>query len=270
VVLLAAVLVALTAYLTVVSQLTYVVSQQHLGPMFRDELAKGVAPVSEGTFDGALLADGAPIAQLRIPQIGLDATVVEGTRSGVLTAGPGHRRDTVLPGQVGVSVLMGRAAAFGGPFGRIQELAPGDRFTVVTGQGTQQFEVIGVRYAGDLSPAYRTGHSRLVLETARGPAFMPSGVARVDADLVSPVQDVGTRQTTYANLAPAEKELAGDTSHVWALVFALQLFLAVELGAVWTFRRIGARQAWIVFVPLVLLAALVTADQTARLLPNLL
>lgn len=268
--LLATALVGLVGYLTVFSQLSHVVDQQHLGPLLRTELAKGVAPVSEGTVDGVLLSDGAPVAQLRIPQIGVDETVVEGTRSGTLTAGPGHRRDTVLPGQAGVSVLMGRAAAFGGPFGRIQELAPGDRFTVVTGQGVQEFEVIGVRYAGDLAPAYQPGHGRLVLESARGPAFMPGGVVRVDADLVSQVQPVGTRQTTFASLTPAEKELAGDSSHAWALLLAVQFLLVVELGAVWAYYRIGRRQAWIVFVSLVLLAALMVADQITRLLPNLL
>ena len=269
--LLAFVLLALAAYVGIVSHLEHAIAQDRLHREFAAQAVAGTAPVSEGTFDDVLLADGAPVAQLTIPQIGLDETVVEGTDSSNLALGPGHRRDTSLPGQVGVSIVMGRQAAFGGPFGRIEELAPGDRFTVSTGQGVQTFEVIGVRYAGDASPApIKAGESRLVLVTARGPAFLPSGVVRVDAELVSEAQPRGPRYTTFQTLKPSQLEMAGDTSRAWALVFALQLLLVVAVGAVWTYRRIGARQTWAVFLPVGLLAFLVVADQAIRLLPNLM
>lgn len=269
--LVAIVLLGMIVYLAGFSRLTHVIAQDRLNQQLRSQLEAGTLPVSEGTFDDVLLLDGAPVAQLRIPQIGVDETIVEGTTSGDLAAGPGHRRDTVLPGQAGASVIMGRAAAFGGPFGRLQELQLGETFTVVTGQGEQKFSVIGVRYAGDPAPAPITaGMSRLILETARGPAFLPTGVLRVDADLISAVQPPGARATTHAVLSPAAMELAGDSSRLWALVFALQGLALVEVGAVWTYRRIGARQAWIVFVPLALLAVLVAADQATRMLPNLL
>lgn len=264
-------LVGMTVYLVGFGPVSHLISQDRLNAELRQQLRAGTAPVSEGDFEGVLLRDGAPVAQLRIPQIGLDETIVEGTTAGVLAAGPGHRRDTVLPGQLGTSVLMGRAAAFGGPFGKLQELQPGMQFTVVTGQGQQTFQVIGVRYAGDPSPApLHAGESRMVLETARGAAFMPSGVLRVDAELVSAAQAPGQRQTSRAALPASAKELASDLSHVWALVFALQALVLVEAGAVWTFRHIGPRQAWIVFLPLGLLTALAAADQVTRLLPNLM
>ena len=269
--LLAAVLLAFVAYLMGFSQLQHLVSQQRLESEFREQLAAGTAPVSEGTFDGILLADGAPVARLEIPSIGVDEIVVEGTTSGELMGGPGHRRDTVLPGQQGVSLIMGRAAAFGGPFGRLQELPPGAKFTVTTGQGEQKFEVMGLRYAGDPAPPrLASDEARIILETARGPAYLPQGVVRLDAVLVSEVQSPGGRQTRAATLPPESKELAGDSSTTWALLLALQLLVVVEVAAVWATRRIGARQAWIVFVPLTLLAALLVADQGARLLPNLL
>lgn len=269
--LVAALLLTFVVYLTAFSQLQHAVMQQRLGVQFSEQGAAGTTPVSEGTFDGKLLPDGAPVARITIPEIGLDEVVAEGTTSGVLMGGPGHLRDTVLPGQEGSSILLGRAAAFGGPFGRLQELPPGATFTVLTGQGTQKFEVIGLRYAGDPSLApVKAGESRLTLETARGPAYQPRGVVRLDARLVSEVQAPGARQTTKATLTPESLPMAGDASTTWALVFALQLLVLVEIGAVWSTRRIGARQAWIVFVPLTLLAALLVADQTARLLPNLM
>ncbi|TFC80948.1 sortase [Cryobacterium sp. TMT1-21] len=259
------------AHLTIFGQVQHFVSQQQLTNSLRAELAQGTAPVSEGTVDRVLLAAGAPVALIDIPAIGVHEVVVEGTDSGTLRAGPGHRRDTVLPGQAGYSVIMGRAAAYGGPFARLQELRPGQQFTVITGQGRQKFSVLGVRYAGDPMPApLGAGKSRLVLETARGPAFVPSGIARVDAELVSETKPAGTRATTFVTLPAVDRELATDTETVWALVFALQFLLLVELAAVWAYRRVGLRKTWTVFLPVVTVGGLFVADQVVRLLPNLL
>ena len=158
--------------------------------------------MSEGTFDNVLLSDGDPVARLEIPSLGVDQIVVEGTASAALTKGPGHRRDTFLPGQAGVSVLMGRATAYGGPFGRIQELPPGETISVITGQGEHIYRVLGVRYAGDPSPAFKPGTGRLVLETARGGPYMPSGVVRVDAELVSGVKADGASPHHLRNAQP--------------------------------------------------------------------
>ncbi len=269
--LVAALLLGFVLNLTVLSHLQHAVAQQQAGNVFREELAAGTAPVSEGDFDNVLLDSGTPVALLEITSIGVSEYVVEGTTSTELRIGPGHRRDTTLPGQAGVSVIMGRAAAYGGPFARIQELAPGQTFVVRTGQGKFTYSVIGVRYAGDPAPpSPKAGESRLILESARGPAYMPTGVVRVDAQMVGEGDDRGARMTTYGTLPLSEKSMATDTSTSWALVFALQLFVAAEIAAVWTYRKLGAQKAWIVFAPTLLLAGILVADQINRFLPNLL
>lgn len=269
--LVAALLFAFVLNLMVLSHLQHAVSQQQLTDTYRAQLAAGTAPVSEGAYDDTLLPDGAPVAIIQIPSIGVNEVVVEGTSSGDTKAGPGHRRDTVLPGQGGVSVVMGRAASYGGPFSRIQELAPGQTFSVLTGQGVQEFAVIGVRYSGDLAPpSPKAGESRLILVTARGPAFIPGGTAWVDAELVSDTHPSGQRQSTYTLLPPQDRELATDLTQVWALVFALQFFVLAEIAAVWAYRRVGAQKMWVVFVPVMFLAGLLVADQVDLLLPNLL
>lgn len=269
--LLALLLLVLVVSITVIGQFRHFADQQQLEDSFRAQLAEGVAPVSEGDVDDVLLSDGAPVALLEIPSIGLREVIVEGTDSETTQSGPGHRRDTVLPGQTGVSVVMGRAAGYGAPFGRLQELTPGTEFTVITGQGEHTFEVIGLRYAGDpMPPSVKAGESRLVLITARGLPFLPTGLVRVDAQLVTDAQPAGLRQTRFATLDPAEKELAGDFSMAWALVFALQFLILVEIAAVWSFRRIGPTRTWIVFVPLSLVACLWVAGEVVRLLPNLM
>ncbi|WP_243227257.1 sortase [Microbacterium sp. CIAB417] len=257
--------------LLVFGNITYHADQQQLRDRFRAELADGTAPVSEGDFEDVLLADGDPVAMIDIPAIGLTDVVVEGTSGGTLMNGPGHRRDTVLPGQVGVSVLMGRSLAYGGPFGGLSRLVPGDRFLVTTGQGEFVFEVMGTRYAGDPAPANPTsGESRLILMTSRGGPLTPVGVQYVDATLVGDGEPRGARMTTAATLPLEDKPLATDTRQVWALVFGLQFLLLAEVGAVWSLRRFGWQKTWLVFVPLLLLASLITATQVAILLPNLI
>lgn len=268
---LAALLVGFLLNLFILSPVQHLVSQQQASDHLREQLALGTAPVSEGDYENVLLPDGAPVAILDIPAIGVHEIVVEGTSGGDLKLGPGHRRDTGLPGQVGVSVVMGRASAYGGPFARIQELAPGDTFTVFTGQGKQTFRVIGVRYAGDAAPPSPTaGQSRLILETARGAPFAPTGIVRVDAQLVGDAEARGARQTTFAGLPPEHRSMATDLRTAWALVFALQFFVVAEIGAVWAFRRIGAQKTWLVFAPVLLLAGILVADQVTLFLPNLL
>ena len=268
---LAALMIAIVLSITLIGHVRHFAAQQQLSDTFRAQLAEGIAPVAEGNFDNVLLPDGAPVAILEIPSLGLREVIVEGTDSETTQLGPGHRRDSVLPGQAGLSIVMGRAAAYGGPFGRIQQLDPGEKFTVITGQGEHEYEVIGLRYAGDPAPpAMRAGEGRIVLISARGFPYLPVGTVRVDAQLVTDPQPTGLRQTRFATLDPAEKELAGDTSMVWALVFALQFLVLVEVAAVWSFRRIGPTRTWIVFVPLTLVACLWVAGEVVRLLPNLM
>ncbi|WP_227025888.1 sortase domain-bontaining protein [Streptomyces fodineus] len=165
----------------------------------RSTLANGVAPV------GGPVGPGTPVALLDIPALHLREVVREGTTAEDLARGPGHRRDTVLPGQAGVSVVMGRQTTFGGPFLHLRELRPGDAFTV-TGQGKRTYRVLGLRRAGDPQPpALTAGHGRLTLITADGTPFMPRGILRVDADLVSRAQ-----ATPAPGVTPGRPARGGD------------------------------------------------------------
>lgn len=84
---------------------------------FRSALANGVAPVGRSAGGGTAPVPGEPVALLEIPALHLREVVREGTTAGDLARGAGHRRDTTLPGQAGVSVIMGRQATYGGPSG---------------------------------------------------------------------------------------------------------------------------------------------------------
>lgn len=267
----AAMLLGFAADVTFVGALHHNRDQRIAYAALRLELAKGEAPVGPLDYQGKPLPLGAPVAILRVPPIGLTEVVLEGTTSGVLERGVGHARSTLLPGQVGVSVLMGRQAAYGGPFRHLDSLHVGDRFTVTTGQGESTYQVLDLRHAGDPVPAApEAGHGRLQLVTATGPVFRPTGVLRVDADLVG---DAKPAPTVGANLAPlteAESPLRGDSSVLLVLVLWCQALLLAAAAVTWACMRWGRWQAWTCGVPLLAALGLAAADRVAQLLPNLM
>lgn len=277
---LAAVALGFVVHLTLLSQLQYERNQQTAFADFRAELARGTAPVGQTRLefpDGAeegvehLVAPGSAVAVLRIPAIGLRTVVFEGTSGEVLQRGPGHRRDSVLPGQPGTSVLMGRRAAYGGPFRDLDLLLPGDRIIVTTGQGEHEYRVLGPRYPGEPAPpALAQGKGRMTLVTADGDPFVPQDILRVDADLVSPAQPAPARKFGAASLPPAEAALATDAGAWTPLMLWGQALLLATLAITYLRTRWGGWQAWIVGAPVLLALGLAIADQAARLLPNLL
>jgi hypothetical protein len=175
-----------------------------------------------------------------------------------------------MPGEAGTSVIMGRRAAYGGPFARLSALHVGDQISVTTGQGVEHFAVIDVRRAGDDEPpALSAGEGRLVLITATGGAYVPAGVLRVDAKLTSAVQPANGITLSASQLPADERLLAGDSGAWLSIVLWAQALLAVSVGIVWARSRWGFWQAWLVGMPLVIAIGLAVGDGAIRLLPNL-
>jgi sortase A len=200
----AVLLLGFVAQLGLLSQLGRERAQELAFDEFRVQLADGTAPIGQLNADDELWPLGTAMAVLEIPALDLHEVVFEGTTSSVLQDGPGHRRDTVLPGQAGTSVITARQATYGGPFGRLDLLQPGEPFTVTTGQGAHTYHVTGVRREGDPQPPPLAADAgRLTLVTAGGDPFRPDDVLRVDAELVSdpvptPVQAVPVRGSARA------------------------------------------------------------------------
>jgi sortase A len=243
-------------------------SQVSLFNRFRTELALGTGPIGAKSAKKGPLPIGAPMALIEIPSIGVKQVVVEGTTGAALTLGPGHLPSTVFPGGVGNSVIMGRAASYGGPFGRLHDLKKGSTITVVTQVGTSHFRVLGVRQAGGRPFKEPAMASHLTLETAAGSNYVPTGVVTVIAE------GVGTplpAQRPPAKAVPSSQRPLGiDTGSLGLLLLWLTGLAVVLAAAVWTWHRRGHLQAWIVFgAPLALIWFFV-ADQVTRVLPNLL
>lgn len=264
-------LLGICAQMVLLSPLQHRAAQAAGFDTLRGELAAGTVAVSQTDQRGRLLTPGTPLMLLEVPRLHVHEVVFEGTDSDVLAEGPGHRRDTLLPGQAGTSVIMGRAAAYGGPFGHLEDLTPGDTFRITTGQGRFTFRVLDLRRAGDRAPAPpAAGKGRVVLMTATGTPYLPKGVLRLDADLVGNAADTPVLKIAPESLPPSELPLHGGSVVWWELVLWLQAMAAASVAAVWAWFRWGRRQTWIVFTGLVGAVGLQTAEQITRLLPNLL
>ncbi|MFJ4164549.1 sortase domain-bontaining protein [Microbacterium sp. NPDC089698] len=264
-------LLSLVVHATVFSALQHYRAQTLSYNALRVSLAKAETPVGQLVDADRMAEIGTPVAYLEIPAIGLKEVVVEGTGAEVLRDGPGHRRDSVMPGQSGTAVVLGRQSTYGGPFSQLNRLKPGDEIRVTTGQGTNEFTVFGLRRAGDPMPAPLSGtQGRLELQTADGLALFPSGVLHVDAQLTSTARQTPSRVMAYPALPIGERGM-GQDSPGWFLAFFALVFLAVAGIAVWwLWRSWGRWQAWVIGVPVLVAFGVATADAVMNALPNLL
>jgi len=88
---------------------------------------------------------GTAFAFIRIPKIGVDRVLFEGTGAAVLRNGPGHMSETPLPGQPGNSVLSGHRTTYGRPFHNLDRLESGDAVVVESAVGAHTYTVREIR-----------------------------------------------------------------------------------------------------------------------------
>jgi sortase A len=69
---------------------------------------------------------GDGLTTMRIPRLGVEVLVVEGTTPSALRAGAGHYAETPLPGEPGNVGIAGHRTTYGRPLSRMDELRPGD------------------------------------------------------------------------------------------------------------------------------------------------
>jgi sortase A len=236
-------------------------AQRTLYQTFRVELGDlgtEVAPIAATT-------PGAPVAVLNIPAIGINnMIVVEGTSPEDLTLGPGHLISTPLPGEYGVSVIFGRRATFGAPFGRLTELKAGDKIMVTTGQGKNMTYTVAAE--GDSSHLVEDpAPNRLLLFTSCS-AVVPTSYCYYDADLTSsPQPDPGGRPAPTS----AELPLAGDPSVlVLTMMWGLALVIVSAAGTI-AAARWSPWLAYLAAAPVVLAVLWNLYQNLAALLPNL-
>jgi sortase A len=85
--------------------------------------------------------EGDALTLIKIPRIGVETVVVEGTTMSALRAGAGHYPSTPLPCEVGNVAIAGHRTTYGRPFHDVDQLEPGDRITLETPVGECTYEI---------------------------------------------------------------------------------------------------------------------------------
>jgi len=91
---------------------------------------------------GTRPARGAPIARLRIPSASLDEIIVEGIGGAELNAGPGHIPASVVPGEIGRSVISAHRDRH---FRTLGKVAVGDTLVTETATRVTRWVVVSRR-----------------------------------------------------------------------------------------------------------------------------
>jgi len=209
------------------------------------DLVNGVAPVSNP------IAVGSPIGLVEVPNRDIRAVVVEGSKAEQLAQASGHLIGSALPGQPGVSAILGRSETYGAEFKNLDQLIVGDEVVVTTGQGVHTYEVIDitVRSASDTAAFQGEGHM-LILATV----VDSSDRLVVRATLTSPVFPAG--QATDHQTSLDELGLAGNSSSWSALALWMLIAALLAAGFPIIVNQVGRRVGWLVVAPIAMWVAL--------------
>ena len=84
---------------------------------------------------------GEVVGRIRVPRLGLEAYVVNGTDEETLRKGPGRYLYSFMPGERRLVYVAGHRTTYGAPFSRIDRLEPGDRVVVEVPYATFEYRV---------------------------------------------------------------------------------------------------------------------------------
>ncbi|HEX2053610.1 MAG TPA: class E sortase [Actinomycetota bacterium] len=115
----------------------------HLASKQQAELKEQIkSPTVREAFEAKQIELEAPVSRLRIPKLGVDTVVVEGTSEEALKAGAGHYPESPLPGARGNVAIAGHRTTYGKPFADLDLLQPGDRVELDTPIGPFVYEMV--------------------------------------------------------------------------------------------------------------------------------
>ena len=185
--------------------------------------------------------EGSALGIIKIPRIGVDKAIIEGTGTADLRQGPGHYLGTSLPGQPGNAAIAGHRTTYGAPFYNLNELGPGDPIFVTTPQGTFRYNVgrslvVAPTQVSVIAP---TPANQLTLTTCN-PRFSAAQRFVVEASLVGPPAPASPPAPRPA------ANLAGDTGS-WLPAVAWGLAAAVVAVGVWLVA-LRQRRRWPIYL----------------------
>jgi sortase A len=211
-----------------------------------DKLPTGPPVAAPRTADPA---EGDPIGDIRIPVIGLNQVVVEGTNTPDLRKGPGHYIGTPLPGQAGNAAIAGHRTTYGHPFYNLDSVKVGDPIVLTTLQGVFVYDATKstVVSPSDTSVVDNVLGNQLTLTTCN-PRFSATTRLIVDATLAHSQLFPNTGlPTAHLKADPKSQDLAGNSNVeltdtlFWGIVTAV--VVAGILYGAYRFRR----RRWVIY-----------------------
>jgi sortase A len=195
-------------------------------------------------------AEGQPVGDIRIPVIGINQVVVEGTNTPDLRKGPGHYTGTPLPGQAGNASIAGHRTTYGHPFYNLDSVKVGDPIVLTTLQGIFVYDATKsfVVSPSDTSVVDNVVANQITLTTCN-PRFSATTRLVVQATLIHTqlFQNTGLPAQHKLHADPKSQSLAGNSdvsladALFWGFVTAL-VVTGIFLAA-WRFRR----QRWLIY-----------------------
>ncbi len=135
----------------------------------QDKLSHQLAsPQLRQAYRDRKVGTGDSLTRIKIPDIGVDVVVVEGTTPSALRAGAGHYSNTALPCDVGNVAIAGHRTTFGKPFANLDRLKPGATIELDTPIGGCVYQVSKDPFTvtpNDLSVLDTSGDRTLTLTT---------------------------------------------------------------------------------------------------------
>lgn len=144
------------------------------------------------------LGPSEPVGRLRVPKIDLSTVVVQSTTEASLTTGPGHYRETPLPGQKGnwTVGIAGHRTTYDAPFRNIDKLKRGDEIVFTLPYGRFTYEVEGTKIVDDSE----TG------------VFVPKGYDRIALTACHPLYSAAQRIIAYGKLKESKPRGGGKVA----------------------------------------------------------
>jgi sortase A len=212
--------------------------------------------------------DGDPVGIIKIPKIGVDQVVVEGTSVPDLRKGPGHYPESPLPGQLGNAAIAGHRTTYGAPFGDLDQLSKNDVISIQTLAGTWHYVLTDAPFAVSpdqtevLLPTIESGQQIATLTlTTCNPKYSASQRLVVKARLTEPPLPAPKQQTKLTGLSGTPE--SRTPAVVWGLI-------AAAVGGLWwfTFHRYPRWFIWFAGVVPFLAVLFVFYTYLERVLPN--
>ena len=193
--------------------------------------------------------EGDPIGYIRIPRIGINQVVVEGTNTPDLRKGPGHYTGTPLPGQSGNAAVAGHRTTYGHPFYNLDSVKVGDPIVLTTLQGIFVYDATKsfVVSPSDTSVIQNVFADELTLTTCN-PRFSASTRLVVQGKLVhSQLFPNSGLPAAQLHADPKSENLAGNSDvQLTDALFWGFVTVAVGAGILYAAYRFRSRR-WVIY-----------------------